>query len=624
MKKVFLYLFSLSSYALLYSQDSLSVDYSKIQETEVSIQSNRVPLLLKETGYNTTIISQSDIKKIPGQTINDVLAYAIGIDLRQRGIGGVQADIGIQGSGFDQVLILVNGVRVTDAQTGHNSLNLPIPLEAIDRIEVMKGANARRYGLNAMAGVINIITKTLQKNQCMVNVFSGSNFEKNRSNEFYTNQGARIFASISNKSNTISSWFSSGVDQSNGYRHNSNYLTYRNIGEINFSLFKGKAKLNLLGGAVNNKFGANGFYAAPGDSNSTETLNTSLGNIKLTGLSSKLGINYYLGLGSRMNYDHYIYRNENPSYSQNFHHAQTYMPELGISGKKWNTNFAVGLEGRYESIQSSNLGSRNRSFLGAFIDVKRYFGKDFVVSGGLYYLQNSILGRKIYPGIEMNYKLNNRIQFFGNVGTGQRLPTFTDLYYIGQTNVSNPNLLPENAVSSELGFKYGFNGTFFSLSAFNRNTDNLIDWVRPNVGSKWSPINYNKNTFLGWEAKIDFPIYKPLEINFHGSYCHLNAQNFGNDQLISKNALNYLRNQAVIGLDFKILKGLNANIQCRIFDRNVGQTTYKIFSGKLTYAVSQKLNTYLNFQNINNIQFAEISTVPLPSRWTMFGVAYKL
>lgn len=624
MKKVLVYLFYLSSLGRLFSQDSLSVDFLKLQETSVSIQSNRVPLLLNETGYNTTIITQSDIKKIPGQTINDVLAYAIGIDLRQRGTGGVQADIGIQGSGFDQVLILVNGVRVTDAQTGHNSLNLPIPIEAIDRIEVMKGANARRYGLNAMAGVINIITKTLQNNQILVNVFSGSNFERNLSNEFYSNQGARIFASISNKSNTISSWFSSGVDQSNGYRHNSDYLTYRNIGEIHFSLFKGKAKLNLLGGAVNNKFGANGFYAAPGDINSTETVNTTLGNVKLTGASSKLGLNYYVGMGSRMNYDHYVYRKEDPSFSQNIHRAQTYMPELGISGKKWNTNFAFGLEGRYESIQSTNLGNRDRSFLGAFIDVKKVFGKDFVISGGLYYLQNSILGKKLYPGIEMNYKLNNRIQFYGNVGTGQRLPTFTDLYYTGSTHLSNPNLLPENAVSSELGFKYGFNSTFFTLSAFNRNTDNLIDWVRPNVGSKWSPINYNKNIFLGWEAKIDFPIYKPLEINFHGSFCHLNAQNFGNDQLISKNALNFLKNQAVIGLDFKILKGLNANFQCRVFDRNVGQSTYKIFSGKLTYAVNQKMNAYLNFQNINNVQFAEISTVPLPSRWTMFGVAYKL
>ena len=96
------------------------------------------------------------------------------------------------------------------------------------------------------------------------------------------------------------------------------------------------------------------------------------------------------------------------------------------------------------------------------------------------------------------------------------------------------------------------------------------------------------------------------------------------NQKILGEFMNYLRNQAVIGLDFKILKGLNANIQCRIFDRNVGQTTYKIFSGKLTYVVNQKMNAYLNFQNINNVQFAEISTVPLPSRWTMFGVAYKL
>lgn len=126
---------------------------------EVELYSNRLHQTNLNTGMNVSVITSKEISQLPAQTINEVLAWVSGIDVRERCPMGVQADIGIRGSGFDQVLVLVDGARMSDPQTGHHQMNLPVPLQMIERIEVIRGSAARRYGLNAMGGVIHIITK---------------------------------------------------------------------------------------------------------------------------------------------------------------------------------------------------------------------------------------------------------------------------------------------------------------------------------------------------------------------------------------------------------------------------------------------------------------------------------
>src|SRR5574343_175753 len=113
---------------------------------------------LRRSGMNFSLITSEMIQQLPVQNINELLSHIAGVDIRQRGVAGVQADIGIRGSSFDQVLVLIDGVRMSDPQTGHHQMNLPIPLNAIKYIEVIKGGAAHKYGLNALAGVVNIVT----------------------------------------------------------------------------------------------------------------------------------------------------------------------------------------------------------------------------------------------------------------------------------------------------------------------------------------------------------------------------------------------------------------------------------------------------------------------------------
>src|SRR5690606_15190860 len=127
-----------------------------------------------EQNRNVTILDRKVIESLPVNSVNELLAYVAGIDVRQRGPQGTQADISINGGSFDQTLVLLNGVKMTDPQSGHNMMNLPVSLEAVARIEILKGAAASVYGINAINGAINIITRQPEGTGVTANVYAGS------------------------------------------------------------------------------------------------------------------------------------------------------------------------------------------------------------------------------------------------------------------------------------------------------------------------------------------------------------------------------------------------------------------------------------------------------------------
>ena len=92
-----------------------------------------------------TAVSRAEIETMPIQTVADILQYLPGVDVRTRGANGSQADISMRGGTFDQVLVLLNGVPMSDFHTGHYALNLPVPSSAIARIEVLQGTSERTY-----------------------------------------------------------------------------------------------------------------------------------------------------------------------------------------------------------------------------------------------------------------------------------------------------------------------------------------------------------------------------------------------------------------------------------------------------------------------------------------------
>lgn len=624
------------------AQDSSSIqtlfDTAKVH----TVYSNRSTLNTNTIGHNTQIITQADIKQLPVQTTAEILSYLLGVDIRQRGPMGIQSDIQIQGSTFDQVLVLIDGVKMSDPQTGHHQMNLSISPEAIDRIEIIKGAAARRYGLNALAGVVNIVTKLPKKATTVAQIHGGSSGKNNGKGNLYSNQGFRLFNGFS--SQYLKAWFDVNADLGNGYRHNTDFQSIRSNFRIqqiietqNTNIKPGGFRLNYSGSVVRNAFGANGFYAAPADSNSYEYVNTQWGSISAD-IATKAFGDFNVRLNGRANNDQYIFIKSNPGYYRNFHQTTVLNPEFNYRLSRKYYEVGAGLEYRKEAINSTNLGDHLREFYGAYLDVTLMPIKDLRISGGLYNLNNKILGNKIYPGADINYRLFKQIYTFASYGTGQRLPTYTDLYYSGPSNLSNPLLKAENATYMDFGFKGNVKNFTFQAAVFQRDNNDLIDRVKDSLNAPWMPVNVQSFAMKGFEGHLAYQFKWSnvltktggLQIRVKTGITVLESSAI-NTGAISQFTLNYLPMQSISQVSIQHKRfGLSYNLRYieRYGLKTNEKTDYLVMDTRIDYRPMIKgktgLTTWVSIQNIGNTEYKEFTAIPLLPRWVSLGVTAVL
>ncbi len=144
-----------------------------IKLNEIIVNANRVASRYNEELRIVQILDKETLKNLPINSVADILDYVGFVDVRQRGMNNIQSDLSIRGSNYEQVLIMLNGIPVNDPQTGHHSMNIPISDITIDRIEILAGGDARRYGANAFAGAINIVTKSSVQNNLQLTITGG-------------------------------------------------------------------------------------------------------------------------------------------------------------------------------------------------------------------------------------------------------------------------------------------------------------------------------------------------------------------------------------------------------------------------------------------------------------------
>ena len=597
MKKSLALLFLLFFNIIISQQDTTDLK-------EVVVSTTKLEIPFSKNFRTVKIISSDYIKNSPASNVSDLLQEITGIDVRRRGVGGVQGDLYIRGGGFDQTLLLVDGMKMDDAQTGHHTLNMILPLYLIERIEVIKGPAARIFGQNAFNGAINIVTKDVKGEKKQIDlslkeISYGSFEQKNIS---------AVTKIITNK---VKSLVSFSNNTSDGYRHNTDYKRNNYFVKTSFNLKS--SPIDVIASFTENKFGANGFYASPSATEQYEETQASLLGVSTTINSEKLSIKPRLYW--RRGQDEYIYIRDNPSVYRNLHKTNKVSAELSGSYFSNSGVTGFGIDLSTVNISSNNLGEHNRTTVNLFIDhTFKLFDEKLVLSPGIAVSYFSDMSFHSFPGIDLGYNINSNFKLYSNIGKTFRIPTYTDLYYSDRTTIGNENLNPESATSTELGFKYNNSNFKISGAFFNRKAKNIIDYVKENEDDLWNAVNIGSLKTTGFELDFRYNFQNQNYLNL--GYTNIKDNNYVTNINFSKYSLNSLKHHFTSKLNLNYIRNVNHSFVYKYAERS-DKSSYNILDSKIMY----KKGLFIYVNNIFDEVYSETNLVPMPGTSFLVGIS---
>ncbi len=573
----------------------------------VVVTGSRIPEHLSRIGQSVSVISREDIKALPADSVSDLLETVSGVDVRQRGVHGLQADVAIRGGSFEQTLILIDGVNVSDPQTGHHNLDLPVNLEDIERIEVLKGPGARMYGQNAMSGVINIITRDVD-HPAVGGYGKYGDYD-------YDDFGAHGAFKTGDWANRVSL----SRRSSTGYMENTDF-------DINTFFYKGmingeKHQCQLVIGYTDKDFGAYRFYSDtfPNQQEATKTLLAySNAHLRVAGVEVMPQVFW-----RRHNDDFKIeigddwYRNEHQTDAYGVQLSSRIQSELGTT--------AFGGEIASEDLQSATLGDHNRERSGVFLEHKFCPVERLSFDLGASAMHYSDWGWEYWPGVESNVGLTDGWNGFASVGRSFRIPSYTELYYSTPANQGNPDLKPEKAWTYETGLRWHKKGMAANASLFLRDAENLIDWSRTSDQDPWKVRNIAESTTrgleLGWDfypaAFSDIKLLSAVNI----AYTYLDSD-WNTGKLESKYVLDHLRHQLHASIILDWLDNLSQTVLAR-YEKRMVADSHIVVDTRLAYQWHE-CEFFLEATNLFDEAYVESGFVPMPGRWIVGGVKIKM
>ena len=575
----------------------------------VVIKSTRIDLPFKDNSRTIQIITSKDILNSAATNVADLLQQVAGVDIRRRGTAGSQADLYIRGGGFDQTLLLIDGIKMDDAQTGHHTMNGALPIEVIERIEIIKGPAARIFGQNAFTGAINIVTKKSLESSTSVNIEAGSFEQKNGSitigKEF---ENASIIAHI-------------GALTSEGYRINSDYNNYNYLVKGTFN--KKKQPIEMIATFFDKKFGAQNFYTPEAYGfNEYEETQSSLIGVSTSFKTEKFKISprVYWKRGQ----DIFLLKRFDPIFYRNLHITNKLGAEANAS---YNSNYGItgfGIDVSSVSISSNNLGDRNRTMANFFLEHRFKFADGKVdITPGVAVTYFSDFKFHAFPGLDLGIQLSDQLKAYGNLGITYRIPTYTDLYYSDQTTEGNPYLKPEEAFAQEIGLKYNSGKFTTSVAIFNRDATNLIDYIKPDIATtKYTATNITKVKTRGFEVNTAYR-FKIKEYNQNLSF----GYNFLDDDILDQNkelsrySLNTLKHQFITRFTSKLFKNIKQNIIYKYAERTIG-SSYNVWDASVIVDFNT-FNFTVTANNIFNASYIETGFVPMPPKNILLGLRFR-
>ena len=622
------------------------------QLDEVNVTASRAPLTRSQQARMVTVLTQKDIAAAPVQSVNDLLKYAVGVDVRQRSPIGAQTDVSIRGGNDEQITILLNGINICDPQTGHNAFDLPVDLSDIKRIEILEGPAGRIYGTSSLLGAINIVTYPPGHSSISAHAEGGS--------YGYFSAGGRVNVAKRNWNNQISGSYTrdDGFSRNKAGHLNNDYQGGKTFYQGNYD--DPNILVNWYAGLSTKNWGSSTSYSSLYDDQFEHTFKT----YTAVQAENKTGI-FHLKPSIYWNrsMDRFeLFRGAANKYPFNYHRTDVYGVNLNGYFDWLLGRTAIGTEIRNEDLVSSNLGEpleNPRPIHGTGLQYKKGLNRTniqfvlehnillrrFTLSAGLIAVKNSSanMSMRIYPGVDVSYRIGNNWKVYASFNTSLRMPSFTELYYSVGGYQADPHLKPEELSAFETGIKYNAQGITGKASIYHNHYKNLIDWIydgsKDEKGSPvWKSVNFGEINSLGVETALDFNFLQLIPSqhfikNFKLSYSYINQSKHERAGIQSIYALEYLKNKFATDLELNLWRNLNLGLQYRIQHRmgyyvdTKGHThaygTYGILDGKLSWK-KKNWNAYVGANNILDKNVVEVGNVPQPGFWLIAGLSLNL
>jgi len=569
----------------------------------VTVTASRLPAHNSADMREILVLTRDEINNLPAESISTLLSYIGGVEVQRRGAGSVQADFSLRGCTFEQTVVMVDGVRIDNPQTGHHNADIPVSISEIERIEIMPGHSSSLYGPNGFGGVIHIITSANRQKQTNVKIRGGS---------FGTFSGT---FSHSFKWGPMGSRISFEQQRSDGYRWDSdfNVLTASYSSEVKI----GNKEFDLALGYNFKEFGANDFYANYPSREKTDSFNGRISMIWFPSKSIKIDSRIY----SRRHNDKFILDFQRPLWYQNTHQTL-------VSGGELHCNYhfsdksalALGMDVVDERITSTNLNIHQRWRMGLWGEFVTSLSTRSSINGGVRIDCQRGWDLQINPSLGFKYVITPALHYRSSISRIYRTPTFTELYYESPANKGNPLLKPEYGWSYETGLTWGRESNRIDVTVFFRNERNRINWISYKELSVWQVINTGRANIAGISISANRSVSQWLRLRFN--YTSLPWRSVEDKGYSLKYENNVPKHNFIISGISKLSRSIRQSIVV-VFKKPVKGASYILLNSKCSYLFA-KYSVDLEIFNLLDVKYEEIPGVPMPGRSIMAGCEIRL
>jgi outer membrane cobalamin receptor len=569
-------------------------------QQSVTVTATIPPIPLSESNRAVVTLDTRD-QPLLQNNVTDYLRQDTSLNVQSRDPSGVQADLSIRGTTFEQSLILLNGLRINDPETGHLNLDIPTPLDALSRVEVLHGSGSTFYGSDAIGGAVNLITQRPLSPRFSINAKSGAGNYGSLENHLRADVVTR----------RVAEELTGSRDTSDGFVVDRNYSSNALASETWLSLLPFGATDVLLA-ASDRPYGANRFY---GPYNSWERTKGWFAS-----LQQQLGERTSASFAWRRHTDLFVLFLDRPNYYRNNHVTTAWQSALRRADNlEGNTTLSYGIEANGDSIHSSNLGIHARNQGAGYANLSLRSLKRLSLSIGAREQVFSGGDSVFSPSIAAAYALTGTLRARASIGHGYRQPTYLDLYYSDPTTIGNSALKPESSRSYEGGIDWTPARAPLTLTAtgFSLHQKNGIDYSKYDLSKPWQATNVADFAYNGGEADLRLRLPSSQQIQLGYTAVQATSPPPG---LISEYAFNYAAQSALIVWSGQFHQ-VAARSQLAVIQKTM-QSPYALWDVALARSTGH-IRPYVRALNLTDTSYQEIPGVPLQGRTIMAGAELK-